>query len=78
MRDVGVCEAKVVGTNAGGAAFLSAAMDGAVFAECIAVSHDERGGFTRIFEVLRFDANGGEGEKFILLADFTVTVNDDM
>lgn len=48
MRDVGVGEAKVIGTNASGVAFRSTAMDGAVFAECIAISYNERGGFTRI------------------------------
>ena len=53
-------------------------MDGGVFAKDIAIAHDEHGGFAGILEILGFGADGGEGEKFVIVSELAMAVNDDV
>lgn len=53
-------------------------MDRGVFPEDIAIACSKGGGLAGVFEVLGLGADGGEGEEFVVVAQFTVAVNDDV
>jgi hypothetical protein len=78
VGDVGVGEKKIVGTHAGRGIGVGPAVDGGVFPEDIAITHDEGGRFAGIFQVLGLDANGGEGKELVVIADLGLSVNDNM
>ncbi len=63
VRDVCVGEEVVVGTDDGGVAFVSGAVDGDVFAEGVVSADAGVGGATGMFKVLRLEADAGEGVK---------------
>lgn len=78
VGDVGVAEEEVIGADAGGDGLVGAAVDGAVFAEDVAVTDDEVGWFAEVLEVLGFSAYGGEGEELVVRADLRGAGEDDV
>lgn len=78
VGDVGVGEEEVVVPDGGGLAGAGGAVEGDVFAEDVVVADDQAGGFAGVFQVLAFDADGGEGEKFVPRSDGRAAVDDDV
>jgi len=78
VGDVGVAEQQIMRADAGGQAFVSAAMDGGVFAEDVVVADFEVGGIAEVFEILGLAADDGEGEKLVAAADLRMTFENDV
>lgn len=78
VGDVGVAEEKVVRADAGGQFLEGAAVNGGILPEHIRVSDLERGGLAGVFEVLRFPADRGEGEEFIVFPEGGSAFENDM
>lgn len=78
VGNVRVSEKEIVRTDPGGGFRGGAPVDGGVFPENIAVPNDKGGRFPGIFQVLRFEADGGEGKKLVFLPNFGGSVKDDM
>lgn len=78
VSDVGVGEEVVVGAEAGDAAILGGAMDGDALAEGVVVADFDAGEAAGPFEVLGFEADGGEGVDFVFEAETGVAADNDM
>ena len=78
MGDVGIDDQQIVRADDGGVAVIGRAVDGDAFAENIVIADLHPGDAALPFQVLRFHANGGEGEDFIFPSEFCVAVNDDV
>jgi hypothetical protein len=69
VADVGVGHDEAVAADAGdAAAAFGAAGDGDVLADGVVVADVEAGGFAGVFEILRGDAEAGEGEDAVVAA----------
>ena len=79
VADVRIRHQQTIAAEGGeAAAFFSAATDSDTLADSVVVAYCSAGGFAVILEILRGDANGGEGKEGIACADFCVAVDDDM
>ncbi len=76
VRDVAVGEDGVVRADARDFAVAGRAVDGDVFAERVAVADFRARHAAFPFQILRLQADAGERENFILLAQLRVAVND--
>ncbi len=76
VTDVGVGHDEAVGADAGDAtSAFGAAGDGDVFADGVVVADLEASGLAGVFEVLRGDAETGEGEDAVVAADGEVPMS---
>jgi len=78
MGNMAVAEKEVVIANSGGGGCRGGAVHGGVFTEGVAVADDEGGGFSSVFEILRELPDCGEGEKGVVAADLSMSINDDV
>ena len=78
MRDVGVGEEVIAGTNYSGITIVGGTVDGDIFTKGVVVTDACVGGATGMFKVLRLEANAGEGVDCLGLAQLGVAVDDDV
>lgn len=78
VRDVGVGEEVIVRTNYSSITVVGGAVDGDVFAKGVVVADAGVGGATGMFEVLRLEANAGEGVDCVGFAQLGVAGDDDV
>jgi len=78
VGNVGVAEQQIVRADPSRKFFMSATMDGAVFAKDIVVPDFESGGLADVFEVLGFSADDREWEKFVAAPKHRVPFKHDM
>lgn len=78
VGDVGVAEQQIMRADAGGQAFVGAAVDGGVFAKNVVVADFEVSGIAEVFEILGLAADDGEGEKLVAAADLGMTFENDV
>ena len=78
VRDMGVSEEVIAGTNYSSIAIVGSAVDGDIFTKGVVVTNAGAGGATGMFKVLRLEANAGKGIDCIGFAQLSVAVDDDV
>ena len=78
MRDMGVGEEVIAGTNYSGITVVGGAVDGDVFTKGVVVTDAGMSGTTGMFKVLRLEANTGEGVDYIGYTQLGMAVDDDV
>lgn len=78
MRDMGIAQQQVVGTDPRRHIAMRAAVDGGIFPENIVVAHLEVSRVAEILQILSLSTDHREGEKLVATPDFRMPFDHDV